>query len=294
MSLSPNWYSPFSETLEQEDGSKKLWVAELQDIARGFCAALFVALPLLYTLEMWARARVIPSWDLAIIVVVAYAANVGFHMFGGFKNRLRRHAELFDALTSMGLGLVASFITLILIGEYNFNTPPEIMVKLLLLEMVPCSFGASLAINQLGSRGGGDGPKRTADTFNPDLKKLLGTLLGAALFAFNIAPTVEPQLIAYGIGWWHTLGLMLFSLFVSYLMVFFANFLSSGSSREGALGAEWVETLFSYLVSLIVASALLWMFGYLKPDVSFDLAVRWVITMGYATTLAGAAGRLIL
>ena len=281
--------SPLSAVVEINGEDQKLWSQEMRDLARGFCGALFLALPLLFTLEMWDRARVIPNWDLALILVLAYFGNVGFSLFNGFKETVARRAAWFDGITSMGIGVIASTITLILINQISWDLPTEIVAKLILLETVPTSFGASLAINQLG---GSSKKKKAEDAFSADFKKVLATVLGALMFSFNIAPTVETQVIGNGLEWGHTLGIVLFSLAVSSLMVFFAGFVEHDG--VGILSTNWVETLFAYIVSLAVSASLLWMFGYIDFGTPLQTAVPWVVTMGYATTLAGAAGRLII
>lgn len=284
--------SPLHTVVESDGERRPLWIIEIHDLARGFAGALFLALPLLFTLEMWQRARVIPIWDLVLIMLLAYFANVGFSLFNGFKPDLQRKAAWFDAVTSLGIGLVASAVTLILINQVNGDVPVPTSVKLILLEAVPASFGASLAVNQLGSRGSKSG-KELQDAFSPDFKKVLGTLLGALMFSFNIAPTVETQIIGNGLTWWHTLGIVAFSLAVSALLVFYAGFVERDNT-SGVLRPRWLETLVAYLVSLAVSAFLLWTFGYIDTDTPLALVVPWVVTMGYGTTIAGAAGRLIL
>lgn len=285
--------SPLDRVINDNGSQSKLWVVEARDLARGFCGALFLALPLLYTVEMWERARIIPMWDMVVIVGVAYLGNVGFALFNGFKQQLSRKAAWFDALVAMGIGIVASAVTLVLVNRINFAVPFDTTVKLILLEMVPTSFGASLAMNQLGGGSGGSKKKQLEDNFSPDFKKVLATSLGAFMFSFNIAPTVETQLIGNSLVWGHMVGLILFSLVVSALMVFFAQF-SERDGDSGILSSKWLETLFAYIVSLVISALLLWMFGYVDFGTPLTQLVPWVVTMGYATTLAGAAGRLVL
>ena len=281
--------SPLDRVISDDGDRVKLWVVEVRDLARGFCGALFFALPLLYTLEMWDRARVIPNWDLVLIVGLAYAGSVGLALFNGFKRVAERKAAWFDGLTAMGIGIVASTITLTLINRIGPDVPVETAVKLILLETVPTSFGASLAINQLG----GGGSSKLEKAFSADAKKLLGTFLGALLFSFNIAPTVETKLIGTSLTWWHTGLIVVFSLVVSAIMVFFANF-ENRDGDSGILASRLTETVVSYVVSLAVSALLLWMFGYVDFGTPLPLVTQWVVTLGYATTLAGAAGRLIL
>lgn len=287
--------SPLHTVVEAEDKQQKLWLKELRDLARGFCGALFVALPLLYTLEMWQRATLLPAWLLLLFVLIAYFANVGYIKFEGYKPEPERSAAWLDALTAMGLGAAGSLVTLLLIGQYTFSTPIDLLARIVLLEMIPTSFGASLAINQLGTRSGySQGAKQAADDYPQDLRKILATVLGALFFSFNIAPTVEPQLITYSVSWWHVLGTLVFSIFVSALMVFFANFIEGEDKRRGVLAPAWAETVISYLVSLAMSALLLWLFGYFTPGVPLPLAIAWTIMLGYVTTLGGSAGRIVL
>lgn len=285
--------SPLGTVIQDRNGgdATPLWTVELRDLARGLCGGLFLALPLLFTLEMWERARIIPAWDIVVMVGLCYLANVGFAQFTGFKRPAVRRTPWFDALTAMGIGIVAATITLLLVRQLTPATPLVTSAKLVLLEMVPISFGASLAVNQLGDR---NRPRSAGERrLSPDARELLGTTLGATMFAFNIAPTAEIQILGNGLTWVHLVGLIAFSLAVSAMMVFFTNF--EGEEPEGGVTRNpLVETLLSYLVSLGVSAILLWLFGFIDFGTPIGLVVPWVITLGYATTLAGAAGRLIL
>lgn len=284
--------SPLDTVVVSEKEEQRLWVKELRDLARGFSGALVIALPLLYTLEMWQRALAISPWVLLLFVALAYLGNVGYHLYSGFKPEVGRRQIWFDGVTALALGALASLITLLLLGRYELSSDPSVIVSMVLLEMVPASFGASLAINQLGSRGGND-EKRPADRLPPDIQKVVATVLGALLFSFNIAPTIEPAIITYTTTWWHTLAILLFSLFVSMMMVSFAGFIER-KEAGGFLGTLWLETVFSYGISLLVSLLLLWLFGYVGIDTPLPIMGRWVIVMGYVTTLGGSAGRLVL
>lgn len=287
-------YSSFDTMIDSEETRQPLWLKELRDLARGLCGALVVALPLLYTQEMWDRVRFLPAWMLLFALLLTYVANVGYILFEGYKAEPERHRVWLDALTTLGIGALSSAITLALINRYDASMPFSLTAKLILFESIPTSFGASLAINQLGVRTRRTArPRQPADDFSPDHRKLAATLLGALLFSYNIAPTAEPFLISISLSGWHLLALVLFSIFVSYLMVFFADFVEK-EQKEGFLGPVWAETIVSYLASLLISALLLWIFGYLDPDTPSRLALAHIITLGYATTLGGSAGRLIL
>ncbi len=284
-------YSPLRTVVTSEDSRTKLWRKELRDLARGLSGALVVALPLLYTLEMWAIARTIQPWVLLVFLLLAYFANAGYAAYAGYKPECSRQTPWFDALVAMGIGFVASLVTLLLVARYSFGSGVESILDIAILETIPTSFGAALAINQLGTRG--ESRKRRADSFPADARKILATVLGALLFSFNIAPTIEPKVIALETNWWHVVTLAVFSLAVSAMLVGFAEFIDRDAS-QGLLSGIWTETAVSYLIALAVSLFLLWVFGYVKPETPFPFMVKWSVVMGYVTSLGGSAGRVLL
>ena len=288
--------SPFAlpVTDGEDDKTKPLWWVEVEDLSRALCGALFLALPLHFTLEMWERARVIPPWMLIVILVATYFLNVGYAFFSGYKGKVARQNPWLDAVSSMGIGAVASAITLLLIDQLTYQMTPQIVMSCIALEMVPTSFGASLAKSQLGA-GNDDEEEDLTDRWSRDKTKILGSLLGASIFSFNIAATQEPILISTSIQPLQLIGIVVFSLFVSYLMVFMTGFIDNGEPDAGEImGPQWAETVICYALSLLVSAVLLWMFGYLTPSTPPAMALPWVVVLGYATTLGGAAGRLVL
>ncbi|MBT8143547.1 MAG: TIGR02587 family membrane protein [Gammaproteobacteria bacterium] len=282
--------SPLGERLETSNGEAALWLVELRDLARAFCGGLIVALPLLYTMEMWHRARFMPPLDLLTVLVVAYFINVAACYFCGFKSRRRRVQPWWDAATAIGIGAIASLCTLLLIGRINPGTPAHVIVNIVTLELIPVSLGAALAMNQLGGSRCNDDEKWGT----PDIRSVIATILGGILFAFNVAPTIEPKIILTTVSDWHILAIAVFSLLISWLMVDFAHF--SDAEEEGGriLRSEAVETAVSYLISLLVSAGFLWTFGYIDTSTDLSTVVPWVVVLGYATTLGGSAGRLIL
>ncbi|MGB6229399.1 MAG: DUF2391 family protein [Litorimonas sp.] len=291
------WRSPLRLRVEIEDQAAPLYKHELRELLRGFAGALFVALPLLYTQEMWERARNIEEPALIVIMVAAFAINMGYISYSGFKSGRARTHIFWDALTSMGLGLLASLVTLYITARIVPDTPLTVIVCLLALMVVPTSFGASLAINQLGKRGsGGSGDEESVATrlLGEDGEKITATTLGGILFAFNIVPTIEPKVMLAEIGPHHGLAILAFSILLSYGIEFTARFHQKKDNSQGVLAEKWLSTLFCYLVSLVVAALLLWAFGYLNLGTPLEMSILWIIIVGYATTLGGTAGRLVL
>jgi len=283
--------SPLRLKVPSDGEITELYKVEIRDLSRAFCGALFLALPLHYTMEMWERARSIPAWMMIIILVVAYFLNVGYCYYSNFKEKPTRQMPWLDALESIGVGMVASTITLLLIDQLTSQMSFEMIVSCIALETVPTSFGASLAKSQLSASNKDNDQTKG---WSKDKKKLIACLLGGLMFAFNVGATQEPIIIATSVNNFQLIGIVLFSLFVSYLMVFMTEFLEDQEDKGTILGPEWAETVICYSISLLVSAALLWMFGYLTLSTPHELAIPWIVVLGYATTLGGSAGRLII
>ncbi|OAV44245.1 DUF2391 family protein [Lewinella sp. 4G2] len=282
--------SPLDKVVQYDDEPAKLYRIEIRDLSRGLCGALFLALPLHYTMEMWSRARSIPPYLMLSIILVGYLLNVGYCYYSNFKDKPARQSPWWDALESIGIGLFASAATLFLTDQLTYQMSWSVIISCIAITSVPTGFGASLAKSQLSAGGDRDLTKG----WSQDKKKLIACLLGGIMFAFNVGATQEPTVISTSINAWQIIGLILFSLFVSYLMVFMTDFETQKDDEGTILGPEWAEMTICYSVSLIASAALLFMFGYLSGDTPFNLSATWVVVLGYATTLGGSAGRLVI
>lgn len=264
---------------------------EVRDLARGLAGALFVSLPLLFTMEMWQIARTIPDWVLLIFLAASFLFNRAFIQFAGYRCSAWQASKWWDTLLTMGIGCVASAITLFIAGIISFDLDWYLTAKTIALETIPTSMGAAVAINQLG---GGDSAGSEKLGMSPDVAVLVGTLLGAFLFAFNVAPTVETKVIVLKQDWWQVGTTFLLSVGISYLMVEVAQFEMRDLSKRRIIDSAWLEALISYIVAFLVSMLLLWVFGYGTPQDPIEVWLPQTIVLAYATTLGGAAGRLVL
>ena len=87
---------------------------------------------------------------------------------------------------------------------------------------------------------------------------------------------------------------MLLSLAASYLMVEVAQFEMRDLKKRRVVNSAWLEALISYIVAFLVSMLLLWVFGYGTPGDPIEVWLPQTIVLAYATTLGGAAGRLVL
>jgi uncharacterized membrane protein len=124
---------------------------------------------------------------------------------------------------------------------------------------------------------------------------VLATVVGAVFFAFNVAPTDEPWLMAMEAEPYHFPLVVVFSLIVSYLIVFEADFAERPAGyTTGALGHPQAETMVSYLLSLGVSYAFLVGFGHVTLETPLYSQITATVMLGYVTTIGGSAGRILV
>ena len=117
---------------------------------------------------------------------------------------------------------------------------------------------------------------------------------GAILFAANIAPTEEVVAIATSISIPQLLALMLLSLALAAVILYFIEF--SGSERfvrRDGLFSVAVGTLASYAVALLGAALVLWFFGRFDDETTLTILAETVV-LGFPSTLGASAGRLLV
>ncbi|TMM47197.1 DUF2391 family protein [Qipengyuania marisflavi] len=281
----------FNAQIDDDGQNGSAGVVELRDLARGMAGALFVSLPLLFTLEMWVAARAMPDLVLLAFLAITVVLNKFYLDFAGFRKTAWQSAKWWDALITLGIGIVGSAITLVVIGSLKPDIDFYLAVKLVALEAIPMSMGAAVAINQLGAS---DGASQQATGLSLDMKVVVGSLLGGFLFAMNIAPTMEPKLVVLQQNWYLTGATLVLSILVSYLTVGLAAFEEQDLADRKVINSAWLETAVAYAIAFLVSAVLLWIFGFSTP---LDPMVVWLphaIALAYVTALGGAAGRLVL
>lgn len=269
---------------------------DLDPILRACAGALLGALPLLYTMEMWWYARVVSEPILLAMMVLAAGVAILSILFGGFRRGRVTHIAI-DAVIVFGIGIATAALTLLVVGRIQPGQLPFApAVRMIALESVPCAIGAALAMTQFRPRDGNrQNIDRRIDRLSQDRQKVLATIVGAVFFAFNVAPTDEPWLMAMEAERYHFPLIVLFSLAVSYVIVFESDFAERpGGYTLGALGNPLGETLVSYLLSLGVSYAFLVGFGHMSSETPVYAQLRATVMLGYVTTIGGSAGRILV
>ncbi|MDQ3695787.1 MAG: TIGR02587 family membrane protein [Chloroflexota bacterium] len=281
------------------------WRQEAVDVVRGMTGGLLIGTPLIYTLETWTIGATTPPLQVLVLLAVAYVLNLGGICWAGFRQGEGGGAQLLaDALEATALAIVSAGLLLVLLNRIRLGDPAGVIAGRLAVAAVPISLGIAIA-NHLIPRN----DTRTEEEPDEGIEQVTGgrangltqTLLelgasagGALFFCLNIAPTDEVRLLATELPELYLPVLILFTLLVTYGIVFVADFTGRTQrwSSSGPLQHPATETVVAYLVAIVVGGGTLWLFGQIGPDTDWGLVYAEVIVIGLPAAIGGAAGRL--
>lgn len=284
---------------------------------RGVTGGAIVAVPLLFTMEMWWRGQTMRSREMLILFGVLFAVNYLFSLFSGLRLGRTPLAAFCDAVTSVGLGIFCSALILWLVGDLTPSVSAVDAAGKILLETAPFSIGASFANslvrerNRLGeeeAEAEEDPVKSRAPSSPPgaeelsparrqlrrDLLDAAATLAGATVFAMNVAPTEEVLMIAGRLSTPQLLLLLAAGILLCYIILYASEFEEHQVHVPTPFQHPVAETVFTCALSLGVTAGLLLLVGFPGVADSWPVFAACVVTLGFIAIVGGAAGRLII
>jgi putative integral membrane protein (TIGR02587 family) len=256
-------------------------------LARACAGALIFGFPLLMTMEMWELGFYIERHRLALFLGVTVLVVFGLSRFAGFRDETDIFDDALDTLAAMLVGVVVSFLLLMLFGLIHAGVSLREAVGMVAIQAAPASMGAMLANKQL--RGGEQGAEKE------DRAGYLGQLFlmsaGALFLAFNVAPTEEMILIGFKMEPWQAIALVGVSLLMLHALVFTVGF-AGQEQHERPLMAFLHFTVAGYGAALLVSLYVLWTFGRL--DGGLGDTVLAAAVLGFPAALGAALARLVV
>ncbi len=255
---------------------------------RGVAGGVLLGVPLLYTQETWLHGRSVSPLVILVGLAVVFGVNVALSYFVGFRPG-RTHRPMEDAVVGMGLSVLLSALLLVLLDRVGGETSSENVLGVVALTAIPVSIGFSIGV-ALAPRTGAE-KSEEIPSGGGDLLVAAG---GALVFALNIAPTEEPILLAAELDIVRLVLLVVASLVLPYLMVFYAEFggREHRVASDGATQGPVTETLLAYTVAFAVSAAMLAMFGRL--DEVNGAATARVVTLAFPASIGAALGRMLI
>ena len=285
--------------------SENEWRTELIAITRAASGGLLFGVPLLYTMEIWWVGEHTEPWQMLLILLVLGAVLTVLNRTAGFRSSKDGSFgdAVADAATALVIGIVVTAAVLMMLREVTINTPLEAALGKIVNESVPFCLGIGVARFLLtGDPGLSDEEDEAhstdkptqANPLNASIADVGATVLGATFVGLSIAPTDEIPMLTAAMGPPWLIVVMATSLLTSYAIVFVAGFARQGQrhAQNGIFQSPGVETIVTYLASLIVAALLLCLFQR-NVSPSLDLLDR-VVVLGFPAAIGGAVGRLAL
>lgn len=274
--------------------------AELQDAVRGFAGGMLFGIPLLYTMEVWWVGGHTTPTQMLLVLLTSFGVTFLLNVTGGFKGRgeAGMAAVLHGSVEAVAIGLASSAVLLTILQEIGPGVALRVTLGKVIYEAMPFAIGVSLARHFLrGDRV--DPDEELSDgaqdsKVNATLVDLGAAAVGAVFVALNIAPTEEVPMLTAAMAPLWLMALVPVSLGVTYLIVFAADFgnREGRSKQQGILQRPWAETMAAYLVSLLMAGLLLFLFQQFDTGDSWTNVLSQTVVLGLPAAVGGAAGRL--
>lgn len=280
------------------------WRKEFNDLITGISGGFLFGVPLLYTMEVWFIGSYVEPEILLLILLITFVLLFILNRVEGFRLSRKDYQTNLDAFAesveALAIGIILSIGTLLLLQRIDGQTSLSEILGKIVFEAVPFAFGVGLSRLILsGERSSNNHTPQTNPSrgeITETLADFSATAIGAVIIAFSIAPTDEVAVIAAASSPPWLIVVVVVSLLVSYSIVFAAGFTTQAKRRQqrGLFQTPFSETIFSYLVSLLVAMMMLWFFQRITPSDPLELWLRYTIILGLPATIGGAAGRLAI
>lgn len=295
----------YLESMEQKFTLGRPFSASLKEYARGIAGGLIFSFPLLYTMEIWWHGFIAGPAQFIALVCATFLLLLGYNRYAGMREDLSFRSVMVDSIEEMGIGSVVSFGVLLMLGRIHFSGMgmDEIMGKVV-VEAMAVSIGVSIGTAQLGAdSGGGKGSSKVSSSEEGGKGKAsrssrLGSailaLCGAIVVGGNVAPTQEIPMIAFEVDSLHIFSMVLVSLLISLVVVFYCDFRGAPKKLNKSVAFTVIfDVCISYLAALSSAAFLLWFFGRFE-NTSFEESFAQCVVLGVIAILGASAGRLLI
>jgi putative integral membrane protein (TIGR02587 family) len=261
-------------------------------LARAFGGAMFFALPLFMTMEMWSLGFYMDRLRLAIFLAIFIPVLIGLSHYAGFEETDRWSDDVRDAFVALLVGFLTAAAVLTLGGILQLGMPLRETLGQVTLAAIPASVGAALAESLLGSEKPGEERKKRNMGYGGELFLMAA---GAIFFAFNIAPTEEMIVVAFKMTGWQVVAAGVISLLLMHAFVYAVEFrgrhVPAEDTRAWTLFLRF--TVVGYAIALLMSAYVLWTFGRLD-DSSLAFRTSTTIVLAFPASLGAAAARLVL
>lgn len=251
-------------------------------------------------MEVWWTGFIVRPERLILYILASFVLLLGYNRYAGLHRDASWQEVVIDSVEEMAIGLVLAGGFLLLLGRILPDMHIFEITGKVVMEGMTVAIGVSVGTAQLGGGdedAGDEYEARDEDTgLHPvlDIDEIVIAFCAAVLIGGNLAPTEEILLIGIEISTWSMIGLVIVSLLIGVMILFYSEFTGSRElPQEAPFVAMASRGFVTYAVALAAATMTLWFFGRFD-GVSFITGLSQTIVLGVATTLGASAGRLLL
>ena len=270
----------------------------LQEYGRGIAGGLLFSLPMLYTMEMWQFGFILRPERLLLYAVISFVLLLGYNRYAGLHHDASWAEVAIDSVEEMGIGIVLSALFLAILGIITLDIALSEAVGKTVIAGMTVAMGVSVGTAQLGAPPEDEDEAATArrrERPSSFPEQLVVAFIAAILVAGNIAPTDEIAILGMYLGTLNLVALVLLSLALIAMILFFANFTGAGRHVPENLTLATVlgRSASFYAVALLVSALMLWFFGRFE-GAGLMQCLSATIALGLVASFGASAGRLLL
>lgn len=287
---------------DQVEDERGPWADEFVDLTRAAAAGLLFGIPLLFTMEVWWTGSHTSPGRLLAVLGLIFVPVLVLNRTQGFRPEpdTRWRDAFVDTVETIAIAFLLTALVLVLLREIDATTPLRAALGKVVFESIAFAIGIGIAQHFLRHgrlEGDGQGDGEGSDEPGPSgavatLADIGATVIGAIFVGLNIAPTAEIPMLAAAMGPLALVAVVIASLVFSYAIVFEGGFANQEQRRSqaGLFQHPVTETAASYIVALVTAFAMLWLFQ--RVGGPWTVTLSHVVVLGMPAAVGGAAGRL--
>ncbi len=260
-----------------------------KEYGRGIVGGLLFSLPLLYTMEVWWTGFIASPEKLLAFILFTFLLLLGYNRHAGMKPETSFREILYESVEDIALAFVVAFIFLLLISRITLSMSFDEIAGKVIVESMIVAIGVSVGSAQLGEKQE-NGDKKARD--NGFLQMGVLAICGAALISSSVAPTEEILQIAIKSNGLELLFMILVSLFISAVILFYSDFKGAGTLDSGFKNVS-TNLVIHYFIALIVSLIMLWFFGRISCY-GLSMVVAQTIVLAIPASIGASAGRLLI
>ncbi|MFN8592942.1 MAG: DUF2391 family protein [Thermomicrobiales bacterium] len=281
------------------------WILEIDDAIRGLASGLLVGIPVVFTAESWWLGDQIDPLDALSLLATAYVLTLAAVYWINFRTDRRHGLQYFaDAVEAVALAILALFIILLTLGQVGLGHATASSLGRVAVALTPVSLGIAVANHLLPKDASSLDPDAgdasalrgwsTRAGWRHSVLEFLAAGAGAMFLGMAIAPVDDFSEVITEVPVSQLPLVILLSLATSYAIVFAVGF--SGQRRRrnnpGPLQHPVVETLTAYVIAILVAWFVLWLFERVNGDMAPLVIYAKVVLLAFPLAMGAAAGRL--